>query len=182
VIYATLFRGLNVGGKNTVKMADLESFLFDLGLKDIKTYIQSGNAVFRTDLNEQELLHIIMPGFYDRFGFESNVVIRNLDEMRHLIEQLPIPTAVIEEAEKADPMVEHLYVYFLDRPPTQQQTDTIGKAYLGTDILRLGQREAYLLCRQSVRQSQLAARASKIFDTATVRNWKTVNRLYDMMR
>lgn len=179
--YAALFRGINVGGKNVVKMADLEQLLFHSGLSKVRTYIQSGNAVFETALAEADLLDKIKAGFLDRFGFESNVLIRSMDEIRVLIERLPITAAEIAGAQTADPQVEHLYVYFLGAPPEQVQIDTICREYIGPDTLRMGKRELYLLCYQSIRKSQLAARASKAFDSATVRNWKTVNKLYDMM-
>ncbi|MBE6906817.1 DUF1697 domain-containing protein [Marasmitruncus massiliensis] len=179
--YTLLFRGINVGGKNVVKMNDLKQLLLELGLSKVKTYIQSGNAVFETTLGEPVLHDIIRTGFINRFGFESDTLIRNIDEMQLLIEQFPITTAEIAAAEAADPQVEHLYVYFLNNPPQQTQIDAICKEYVGTDTLRAGKREMYLLCYQSIRKSKLAARTSKTFDSATVRNWKTVNKLYDMM-
>ena len=111
--YAALFRGINVGGKNVVRMADLEQLLFHSGLSKVRTYIQSGNAVFETALAEADLLDKIKTGFLDRFGFESNVLIRSMEEIRVLIEQFPITSAEIAEAQTADPQVEHLYVYFL---------------------------------------------------------------------
>ena len=66
--YVALFRGINVGGKNIVKMADLRQLLLDLGLSKVKTYIQSGNAFFETPLSEDDLLEKIRTGFSGRFG------------------------------------------------------------------------------------------------------------------
>lgn len=124
--YAALLRGINVGGKNVVKMDDIKQLFLNLGLLKIKTYIQSGNVVFETNI------------------------------------------------------VEHLYIYFLDLPK-QAQVDDICKGYVGPDTLRMGKREIYLLCHQSIRKSKLAIRTAKVFDSATVRNWKTVNKLNDML-
>lgn len=179
--YAALFRGINVGGKNIVKMADLKQLLTDLGLCEVETYIQSGNAVFETPLDELTLLAEIKGGFVDRFRFASNTVVRSQDEIRELIEQLPFTGAEITEAEAVNSQVEHLYVYFLDNPPEQALIDKIRPEDIGADKLRIGKREVYLLCRQSIRNSKVAACISKIFDSATVRNWRTVNKLYDMM-
>lgn len=53
--YVAMFRGINVGGKNVVKMDDLKQLFLDLGLFKIKTYIQSGNVVFETILDEASL-------------------------------------------------------------------------------------------------------------------------------
>jgi uncharacterized protein (DUF1697 family) len=179
--YVLLFRGINVGGKNVIKMNTLRQFLLDLGLNNVKTYVQSGNAVAESDLDENSLKEKILIAFLKNFGFESSVIVRNIHEMNCLIEHLPITSDEITLAEASDPQVEHLYVYFLDNPPEQLQLDLALKEYIGSDILRAGEKEVYLLCHQSIRKSKLAARLSKIFATATVRNWNSVCNLYDML-
>ncbi len=179
--YAALFKGINVGGKNIVKMSDLKQLLIDLGLAEVKTYIQSGNAIFETDFNEEDLYNMIYCGFTDRFGFESNVIIRNIDEIRALIEELPFSDEEIKSAETADPKLEHLYVCFLDNLPDKSKIDDIHKKYQGKDGLKMGKKELYLLFYQSIRESKLATITAKTFNSSTMRNWKTVNKLYDMM-
>ena len=179
--YAALFRGINVGGKNSVKMDDLRQLFLTLGLLKVKTYIQSGNVVFETALGEAQLQHAICAGFAERFGFESKAALRSVNEMRALIDRLPISKAEIAAAEAADSQVEHLYVYFLDSQPEQARIDGICREPVGSDTLRKGDREVYLLCRQSIRKSEMAIRAAKAFPSATVRNWKTVSKLYDLL-
>lgn len=179
--YVALFRGINVGGKNIVKMADLEQMLCHLGLYGAKTYIQSGNAVFESAMKEKDLLRNISAAFSKRFGFEVDVMIRSADEMRDLIERLPITAAELTEAEVAGPPVEHLYVYFLKEPPGQALMDAIGQGDFEKDILRTGKREIYLLCREGIRKSKLAARLSAAAVSATARNWRTVQKLYEKM-
>lgn len=179
--YAVLFRGLNVGGKNIVKMEDLRKLLLDLGLSGVKTYIQSGNAVFESGLDETALCDAVRDGFARRFGFTSDVLLRSMDELRILIDRLPVTEAELLAAEAADPNAEHLYVYFLEHPPERAQLDNLCSECADADRLTAGQRELYLLCYQSIRKSKLAARASRIFGSATVRNWKTILKLYEMM-
>jgi uncharacterized protein (DUF1697 family) len=58
------------------------------------------------------LQNAIHTGFARHFGFESNVIIRNINEIGNLIKQLPISATEISAAEAADPQVEHLYIYF----------------------------------------------------------------------
>ncbi|MHC1720147.1 MAG: DUF1697 domain-containing protein [Clostridiaceae bacterium] len=181
MMYAAFFRGINVGGKNVVRMAELKQLLMDKGLRKVKTYIQSGNAVFETALDETLLVEKIKGGFISRFGFESHVVVRSTEELRVLIEQLPFTSEEIAEAEAADPQAEHLYVYFLDTPPEKKQLDGISRDYTGKDMVSAGKKEIYLLCLQSIRISKLAARVSKTFPSCTIRNWRTVNKLYDMI-
>ncbi|MFT3983824.1 MAG: DUF1697 domain-containing protein [Lachnospiraceae bacterium] len=179
--YAVLFRGINVGGKNIVRMNDLKQLLLDLELENIQTYVQSGNAILEADLDEATLQDKIYDGFIKRFGFESGVIIRNIDEMQALIARLPFEPEEIAAAEKADPQVAHLYVYFLDKPPKQDQIDLICEGYDGPDQLRAGKREFYLLCHQSIRKAKLGVRMSKTFHSATVRNWKSICNLYDLL-
>ncbi len=179
--YTVLFRGINVGGKNVVKMVDLRQLLLGLGLNKVQTYIQSGNAVFETHLDEARLRALIDNGFMERFGFKCAAMIRREDEIKNLIDQLPISGAEIAAAEAADAHVEHLYIYFLDFPPEQSQLDAICKGYTGPDILRAGERELYFLCHRSIRQSKLAIHTAKVFHSATVRNWNTVQKLYGML-
>ena len=179
--YVALFRGINVGGKNIVKMAALRQLFLNLGLSKVQTYIQSGNVVFESDLDEPSLLDIIYAGFDEHFGFQCDVMMRNIDEMRFLIEQLPITPAEKAAAELADPKTEHLYVCFFSVLPKQSVIDAVCRKYEGEDILRKGTRELYFLCHQSVRNSKLAAAIPKNFGTSTARNWKTVCRLYNML-
>ena len=179
--YAVLFRGINVGGKNIVKRNDLKQFLLDLELKNVQTYIQSGNAVLESDLDETALQNKIHDGFAKRFGFESGVIIRNRDEIQCLIAQFPFSPDERTAAETADPQVEHLYVYFFDSLPEQSKLDAICRKDVGLDTLRAGKRECYLLCWQSIRKSKLAGYMSREFTTATVRNWRSVCNLYGMM-
>ena len=179
--YAAFFRGINVGGKSRIKMDDLKQLFLDLGLRKTKTYIQSGNVVFESDLREAPLLKAIQTGAAERFGLEHNGILRNINEMEAFIHQLPYSQAEISAAEAADPQVEHLYVCFLDHSPEQTLLDELCKEYAGPDQLKMGQRDLYLLCHQSIRKSKLAIRTAKIFDSATVRNWKTVNKVYEQL-
>lgn len=179
--YVALFRGINVGGKNIVKMRDLVQMLLDLGLHQVKTYIQSGNAVFETDLDEESLQDMIHAGFCECFGFKSDVIIRSVDEMAALVDRLPFSAEEIAVAEAADPQAEHLYVYFLNTPLEPSKIDAICKEHIGPDTVRAGKRELYLLCGQSIRKSKLAICISKTFDAATARNWKTIIKLNDML-
>ncbi len=179
--YAAFFRGINVGGKNTVKMADLKQLLGELGLKNVQTYIQSGNAVFETRLGEAALVEKIEAGFSERFGFDSNVIVRSEDELGAMIHNLPFSAHEISTVQNADPQVEHLYVYFLDEPRQAASAGECCRDALGSDKMQPGQRELYVLLRRSIRLSKLAACLSKVFHTATVRNWKTVTKLYGLM-
>ena len=179
--YTALFRGINVGGKHIIKMVDLRRFLSELGMYNVTTYIQSGNAVFETPLEEDPLSRIIRNEFQKNFGFESGVKVRSENDLRILIEHLPFSKGELEEVTVSDSHVEHLYVYFLKNPPEKELLDSIH-GIIEVDKLGFGHRELYVLCRKSIRNSKLAIYLAKRFKSATVRNWKTVKKLYDMMK
>ncbi|WP_334145319.1 DUF1697 domain-containing protein, partial [Muricomes intestini] len=110
-------------------MAALRQLFLNLGLSKVQTYIQSGNVVFESDLDEPSLLDIIYAGFDEHFGFQCDVMMRNIDEIRFLIEQLPITPAEKSAAELADSKTEHLYVYFLSDLPKQSVIDAVCRKY-----------------------------------------------------
>lgn len=179
--YIVLFRGLNVGGKGKVKMAELEAMLTLLGYQRVKTYIQSGNALLEAEVDEPTLVMQISKAFSERFGFESAIIARTLPELRALMDGLPFGAEQIAQTQKADPEVEHLYVYFLDLPPKAEQLEALRESGTQGDTVCAGAREIYLLCAQSVRLSKTAIWLAKLFPGATARNWNTVNKLHTML-
>lgn len=72
--YLVLFRGINVGGKNKVPMAELRALLADLWFRDIRTYIQSGNAVLRSDLKAETIARRIEEAMPGRFVLDTSVI------------------------------------------------------------------------------------------------------------
>lgn len=179
--YAMLLRGINVGANHPVKMPDLEHLLTELGFSGVQTYIRSGNVLLDATMDEAALRQITTAAFSQRFGFESSLVIRNAAEMRAIAENLPFSPEEIARAEAADPAVEHIYVYFLDRPPEQAQFDALFAQREPGDEIRCGIREIYLLCSRSIRLSKTAALTAKKFPSATARNWNTVVKLNEML-
>ncbi len=105
--WIALFRGINVGGRNILPMAELVRDLQSLNLKDIRTYIQSGNVVFRTSRKnpaalEKTIANVVEAGH----GFLPRVVIFDRKHLQHVIEANPFP--------KVGPKT--LVVFFLASP------------------------------------------------------------------
>lgn len=82
MIYIALFRGLNVGGNHKVKMNDLVAFLNHHGGARTKHYIQSGNLIFHHDEQADPLAEKLEIAFAQKFGFESQIVLRTLSELQ----------------------------------------------------------------------------------------------------
>lgn len=90
MIYVALLRGINVGGNNRVEMAQLRKILENLGYHDVSTYINSGNAFFRTaGLSHREIERTIEKELLKEFGLALHVVVRSLPDIQQLIKSIP---------------------------------------------------------------------------------------------
>lgn len=88
--YIALLRGINVGGNNKVSMAQLKAKFEQLGLGNVRTYINSGNVIFTDNTHAtQELTQMIERGIHEEFGFAINVVIRDSDSIQAIAAALP---------------------------------------------------------------------------------------------
>ena len=179
--YVALFRGINVGGKNIVKMAELRRMLSELRFQNVKTYIQSGNAIFNSDDTPDIVKKSIQTAFQNTFKFESAIVLQTKDDICAVINLLPFSEDDIKTAVAANSEVEHLYFYFIDDTFSDSVINALNSSYGGPDRLSAGPGGVYLLCHESVRDSKLAAALSKQNAAMTARNWKTLNKLFEMM-
>ena len=84
-----LLRGINVGGKNIIKMTDLKQSLQGIGLEKVETYIQSGNVIFYIAGKEDNsiLENIIEKAISENYGFEVPVIVRTVDELNEALKQ-----------------------------------------------------------------------------------------------
>lgn len=172
--FVLLFRGLNVGGKHKVKMADLEDMLRALGLSGVQTYIQSGNAVVETQLDGAALGTAVNEAFEARFGFASGVVVISAPALRAVVAGLPFSQADIAAANALNPETEHLYAYLLPQAPDPATAAALAAPATGGDRLHPDGCTLYALYADSVRTSKAAARIARLLPDATARNWRTV--------
>ncbi len=180
--YVVFFRGINVGGKNIVKMADLAQLFAKMGFTEVKTYIQSGNVIFASDEKDKPaLIRLITDAFASRFGFESAVILRSGIEIANVLASLPFTAAEIESAGRETPGVEHSYIYLSNGSIDGQRVEALCSGYCGKDKLHIAESEIYLLCHQSIRDSKLAAMLTKLPQPLTCRNMKTMERIHAMM-
>ena len=112
--YVALLRGVNVGGRNRLAMADLRAILESLGHAHVRTYIQSGNAIFTTDASgeagsETALASTIRAGIADRVGLEVDVIVRSRDDLAEALAAVPFRAA--------DP--KRLLIAFLAETPSE---------------------------------------------------------------
>ena len=90
VTYVALLRGVNVGGKNPVAMPALADCLVAQGLRDVLTYLQTGNAVFRARRQpEGDLARHIERALAARLGVRTRIVVRSLPQMKRVLAAAP---------------------------------------------------------------------------------------------
>src|SRR5690625_2933054 len=85
-----ILRGINVGGKRKILMADLKSLCEELGLKNVTTYIQSGNLIFNSDKPNSELENKLEKAITEKFGFDVPVIVRTEKELESSIRKNPL--------------------------------------------------------------------------------------------
>ncbi|MFF7765926.1 DUF1697 domain-containing protein [Streptomyces massasporeus] len=175
--YAALLRGINVGGSRKVPMADLRTLLADLGLDDVRTYLQSGQAVFASGHGDEEsLAGEITRAIEKHFGFGVDVIVRDHAYLRAIADACPFPAADLEPKQ--------LHVTYFSAPVTPDRFAEIDQeAYLPEEF-RLGDRALYLYAPNGLGRSKLAEHLAKPRITkgviATARNWNTVVKLVEM--
>ncbi|MBP1996525.1 DUF1697 domain-containing protein [Paenibacillus eucommiae] len=179
-IYVALLRGINVGGKNMIKMAALKNMFESMGLSRVKTYIQSGNVLFESEKEEEVLRKQIENKIEVIFGFSVIVVLRKAEELKRIVSNCPFSADEISAAEAASE-AESLYVSFLLEAPSQEGVERLSTVKSENDEFRIVGREVFLLFPQSIRNSKLANSLQMLKVPATVRNWKTVNKLVSLI-
>lgn len=174
--YVALFRGLNVGGKNVLPMKDLVDLLEGMGLRNVGTYIQSGNVVFESEEADAPLLSKRMgDAIKERHGFEPRVLLLETEELEKAVESNPFPEA------ESEPKTLHLY--FLASSPEHPDLDALEGMKGRRERFVLGDGVFYLHAPDGVGRSRLAANAERLLRVpATARNWRTVHRVLAMAK
>lgn len=173
--YLALFRGINVGGKNIVKMKELRELFIEFDFEDVRSYIQSGNILFTSDKEINEFSLAVNDAFTEKFGFSVQIIYRTKSEMLEMIDNLPFTVAEIVEAEKKDPKIAHLYAYFSEQEIENQELSLIGERAV------VRSKTIFYFTEKSIRFSKLISQLNKLSDGLTARNWKTVLKLVALL-
>ena len=174
-LYLALLRGINVGGRNPVKMPDLKACFEAAGFEDVATYIQSGNVLFRTGRRgSAALTREIEETLADTFGYEASIVLRSHAQLRAVVRGAPRGFGAA--AYRCD-------VIFLKAPLTATAALGTVPAKPGVDQVSAGPGVLYF--------SRLASKAAQsrlskvvtlpIYRSMTIRNWNTTTTLLRKM-
>ena len=174
--YIAFFRAINVGGRNALPMKELVAILEELGSRNVKTYIQSGNAVFESkEKDASRLSKKIGVEIKQRRGFEPHVLLLELEDIEKAIKKNPFPEA------ETDPKA--LHVGFLTSTPENPNLKRLESLKSDSERFRLIDKAFYLHAPEGVGRSKLAANAEKLLGVSmTDRNWRTVCEIWEMAK
>jgi uncharacterized protein (DUF1697 family) len=170
------FRGINVGGRNLLPMADLRAILESLGSSDVATYIQSGNVVFSHKArNDPALSRRICAAIEAQFGFLPGLMLLSASELQRAAAANPFPDAI------ANPKTLHLW--FLAAEPAQPDLDGLEALAADSEAFSLGDGVFYLHAPDGIGRSRLAQRVERLLGVpATARNWRTIDKMLSLSK
>lgn len=172
--YIAFLRGINVGGNKKVPMADLKKMLEKMGYTDVKTLLNSGNAIFNTDETSAPVLAEKIEAQIEKtFGFGAHTIIRSIAEIEKLVRAHPFKGITVTPATR-------LYVTFL----TDKPKSTLAIPYESEDGLYriLSANDAQICSVLTVTDTKNTTDAMKILEkeygkNITTRNWNTVEKM-----
>lgn len=174
--YIALLRGINVSGKNLIKMDHLKVQLQKMGFVSVNTYIQSGNIVFSSDITDHKVLESEIEQMIEKkFGFQVPVWVRTLNEFIQIREQNPyIDNSNID--------ISKFHVTLLSGIPDSSLVEKMENIEKSDDEFILNQNTIYLYCKTGYGKTKLNNNffEKKLKVIATTRNWKTVCKLIDL--
>lgn len=175
--YLALLRGINVGGNNIIKMADLKVCFENMGFTDVVTYIQSGNVLFKSaEKDKLKLINRTEKVLSERFSYKSRIVVITQKELRKIVDGTPEGFGEDLDQYRYD-------VIFLKEPLTAREAmknirikEGVDKAFTGRYVLYFSR----LISKAS--QSRLTKIITlPIYQYMTIRNWNTTTKLLALM-
>lgn len=169
-----ILRGINVGGKRKILMADLKQLFQGLGFENVVSYIQSGNVIFdaSTDLSEILIADKIEKAITEKYGFDVPVIVITNELLATYVNTNPF-----YKIENID--IKELHLTFLKEVPTTENlTNTLTYNY-EPDKFEIYDKASFIHCKGKYHQSKLTNQffEKKLKVSTTTRNWKTVLRL-----
>jgi uncharacterized protein (DUF1697 family) len=175
--HIALLRGINVGGKNIIRMADLRASFEAIGFTEVETYIQSGNVLFSSKpAGKAKLVMAIEKALSGAFRYTSRVVVVSARELELVVAQAPAGFGKRPDQYRYD-------VLFVKEPLTTAETLPQVPARPGVDEAHAGEHAIYfrrLISKAS--QSHLTKLVQRpVYQSLTIRNWNTTTKLLAMV-
>lgn len=174
--YIALLKGINVGGHHILKMEALRQYCEELGWKNIKTYIQSGNIVFQTqESNPNILSQQLEEKLAKHFDFPVPSLVLSVVELVEVFNHNPY-------IKMGDIDIDKLYVSILSALPDEESVEQIDGGMFSPDEFTIIGRAIYLHVKDRISESKYSNTFfEKRFNTqVTTRNWKTITKLFEL--
>lgn len=175
-VLISMLRGVNIGGHNKIKMDELRALYESLKFADPRTYVQSGNVIFRTkEKNSAALAKKIQDAIERKFGFRPDVILRTVNELRAAIAASPFAASRGLEPGK-------ILVTFLAGDPGPDARTTLAGLKGYPEELHLKGRELYIYFPGGAGKSKLPwSKVEKLVQTTgTARNWNSVTKMLEV--
>lgn len=170
--YILLLRGVMPTGKNRVPMAELRIALADAGLADVRTYIQSGNVIAKSDLDPTGISQLAHDTIKQKIGADITVITRTQEQIKGILAGNPFPNADLSR----------LYYSLLSSPPAPELLQKFHELDFSPDELRVADDTIYTLYATRLSDSKFTnnffERTLKI--ASTTRNFNTMSRLVEL--
>jgi len=170
-----LLRGINVGTRQRLAMADLRQLLAGLGYSDVTTHLQSGNALLTTRANSSDkIAGAIEKAIAGDLGMQVKVLVRSGADLAEVVAGNPLADVATDGA--------RYLVAFLSAPADRAKMSAVDADTFAPEQFRAGRRELYLWYPNGVHQSKMSNSfwEKQLGVTATSRNWNTVTRLLEL--
>ena len=173
--YFAFLRGINVGGKNKIKMETLRASFAALGFENVKTYINSGNVIFETaKTDDKKLAAKIEAAIEKDFGLKIKVIVRTIDEVKFIVGNNPFAGEFENDKD--------VHVFFLDEAMPEEKSALLLSNNNENERYFVRDREIFCHLRVSVLDSLMGKDyiGKKLKVSATARNWRTVNKIIEL--
>jgi uncharacterized protein (DUF1697 family) len=175
--YVALLRGINVGGRNLLRMVDLRVCLERRGFRSVSTYIQSGNVIFESDLTDRAKLTTAMRrALTAEFGYDSPILVRSRDQLKAVVARAPREWKSRTDLRR--------YVAFLREPLTAKQALKELDPKHGVDFVKAGDGVLYMstLLRHLKQSGFTKVVGKEIYRDMTIRNYGTCQKILALMQ
>jgi len=175
--YIALLRGINVSGHKKIKMADLRTYLEELDFQDIQTYIQSGNIVFKSENSSLKNLELLIKNkIHEKYSFDVPVIVVTSAAIKSAIKNNPF-----EKDDTKDP--KKFCVVFLQDKPLQENIEKLKEYDYSPEEYLLTNKIIYFYAANGAGNAKMTNNffENKLKVKATSRNWRTTNKLLELV-
>jgi uncharacterized protein (DUF1697 family) len=173
--HVAFLRGINVGGRNKIKMEALRRICAALGFENVKTYINSGNVIFETKkADDVKVAAKIESAIEKEFALKIKVIVRTISEIKEIIADNPFDGQFENEKD--------LHVFFLDENLPEEKRELLLSNNNENEMYAVRNREIFCHLRVGVSDSLMGKDyiGKKLKVSATARNWRTVNKILEL--